>query len=130
MEIVLVHSSFCKYNNLVNLNAKLFNVNIKSIKGIPFIEIDKTIGDCSWKEANSESDGDRISNVPWPTKNIESVDDCARLCEKTQGCNGFHYYGIGDLNNGECYMKQRVTKLTERVADGRTRYGGICSKYF
>ena len=57
---------------------------------------------------------------------LESVDDCARLCTKTKGCNGFHYYGKDDKAEKDCYIKQEVTKVTKSVGDGRIRYGGIC----
>ena len=56
------------------------------------------------------------------------MDDCARICEKTKDCNGFDYYRKGDTDEGDCNLKQGVTKITEDVKDGRIRSGGICDK--
>ena len=81
---------------------------------------------CSWEDPSSKSDGLQVLGVQWPVKNIATVDDCARLCTKTKGCNGFQYYGKGDASEKDCYIKERVTKVTKKLGDGRIRYGGIC----
>ena len=87
---------------------------------------DKAFSGCSWEDPNSNSDGVQVLGTSWPTKNIESVDDCARLCTKTKDCNGFHYYGKDDKAEKDCYIKQGVTKVIKNVGDTRIRYGGIC----
>ena len=87
---------------------------------------DKAVSSCSWEDPSSSSDGVQVLDTSWPTKNIETVDDCARICTKTKNCNGFHYYGKGDKAEKDCYIKQDVTKVTKKLNDGRIRYGGIC----
>ena len=62
------------------------------------------------------------------TDQILTVDDCARICEKTKDCNGFDYHLEGDVNEGECYLKQGVTKITEDAEYEGIRSGGICEK--
>ena len=88
--------------------------------------LDKSVSTCSWEDPSSNSDGVQVLNTSWPTKNVETVDDCARLCTKIKNCNGFHYYGKGDKAEKDCYIKQDVTTVTKKLGDGRIRYGGIC----
>ena len=62
------------------------------------------------------------------TNDILSVVECARLCEQTKDCNGFDYNLEFDDFEGECYLKQGVTKIIEDTEDYRIRAGGMCYK--
>ena len=68
-----------------------------------------------------------------PIHKVQSVRDCAQICDDIEKCNGFHYYGKTDdpsytHSNGDCYLKTEVTKVTTNLGDGRERYGGLCSR--
>ena len=101
---------------------------INTIKTNFTIIIEKCINECCWEPANSGSDGIRIQGEKWPVTEIQSVEECAELCNANVKCNGFHYYGYSDDYYGHCYLKTNVTSVTQNLQDNRERYGGICRK--
>lgn len=79
-------------------------------------------------DGSYDSDGERVPGARWPGY-FSSVEGCARACERTAACDGFHYYGQKERDagtRGHCYMKRGVTKVDGPLNDGRDRYAGRC----
>merc|ERR1711981_188966 len=51
---------------------------------------------------------------------------CASLCKANSNCTAFHYYGIGDIAYGDCYLHRAGIVGRGPLHDGRDRYAGTC----
>merc|ERR1712100_405773 len=58
-------------------------------------------------------------------KGVKDAAACASVCKENSKCTAFHYYGVGDVAHGHCYLHSAGT-IEGPMHDGRDRYAGTC----